>query len=311
MVKSKKIFFIILNLLIGCVFIASAISKLVPIEPFEFSFVETKIFGWQSAPFIARVFIGLEFYIGVLFILNTRALSFAYYFALALLALFSAYLIILLFRGDQENCGCFGEWFPMTPLQAIFKNIILASAVIFSMRNWFGWGRVGIWLKYQIWIVGGISLCLPFILNQVKLDYSQAYLNRPEDTFEMPMDTLFKNYSLRKPPLSLYKGKHVFCFFSLKCPHCKIAAKKIGLIHQMEPSIDFFMVLNGKRSDVNGFLRRTNTEKIGYSLLLGDRFTYMAGIHLPVIFLINNSQVEHILHYKELSQQELKEWSEK
>ena len=26
--------------------------------------------------------------------------------------------------GDSENCGCFGDLIPMTPLQALIKNIL-------------------------------------------------------------------------------------------------------------------------------------------------------------------------------------------
>ena len=52
----------------GLVFIYSGYTKLYPIEPFEFTFVDLGIAGWKSAPFIARFMIGLEFLIGFLLI---------------------------------------------------------------------------------------------------------------------------------------------------------------------------------------------------------------------------------------------------
>jgi hypothetical protein len=43
-------------------------------------------------------------------------------------------------------------------------------------------------------------------------------------------------------------------------------------------------------------------------MLLGRNFIYLAGTHLPVIYLINNSIVEHDLNYVDLDQKEIEKW---
>ncbi len=62
----SKVFFFILCSILGLVFLYSGYTKLDPIEPFEYTFVDLGIGGWKLAPFIARFMIGLEFLIGFL-----------------------------------------------------------------------------------------------------------------------------------------------------------------------------------------------------------------------------------------------------
>ena len=66
----KKIILILLSGSIGLLFIVSAATKIYPMEPFEYQFVDIGIASWKTAPFIARFFIGVEFFLGMLLILN-------------------------------------------------------------------------------------------------------------------------------------------------------------------------------------------------------------------------------------------------
>src|ERR1700740_729930 len=74
--KVMRILKIILALLLGAVYIFSAYSKLFPIEPFEYTFVDVGISSWKLSPFMARTVIGLEFFIGLLFIFQIGTRSF-------------------------------------------------------------------------------------------------------------------------------------------------------------------------------------------------------------------------------------------
>ena len=65
-----KILAVILSIACGTVFLVSAVTKLFPIEPFEYTFVELGITNWKYSVFVARFFIGFEFACGGLLILN-------------------------------------------------------------------------------------------------------------------------------------------------------------------------------------------------------------------------------------------------
>src|ERR1035437_9973769 len=161
----KKILLSVLSVLMGGVFIFSGYAKLHPIEPFEYTFVDLGVSGWRLAPYIARFFIGLEFFIGVLFLFNVKIKTTCKISAIVLV-FFSLYLIGLIFLTDNKgNCGCFGNYLVMTPLQALTKNAImlLVTAIIFKQYKGFSFKRDG-YLFYSLMLA---SLVTPHILNYV------------------------------------------------------------------------------------------------------------------------------------------------
>jgi hypothetical protein len=307
----KKILLSFLCALLGAVFVFSAYTKLYPIEPFEYTFVDLGIGNWQMAPFIARFLIGLEFLIGFALMLNLLLKKVTYKLSIGVLVFFCIYLLLQIFiAGNKGNCGCFGTKITMTPLQALIKNFIMLFILGILYKFHEGW-NMGKFSKYLFIIVSLTSITLPFILNPVELDYSEAYLNKPEDNFDIPLDTLYNHAKLNIPPRTLSKGKHVLIFASLTCPHCRIAAKKVRIIHQRNPEIPFYFVLNGNDDKLKPYFEDTKTEDIPHCMLLGRPFVFLAGTSMPVIYLINDSKVEHNLNYMDLDQGELEEWLKK
>ncbi|HEX8515969.1 MAG TPA: MauE/DoxX family redox-associated membrane protein [Bacteroidia bacterium] len=312
----KKICFTLLCVILGAVFIISGFTKggfpffhrfTSPIEPFEMTFVDLGVANWRVAPFIARLLIGFEFFIGLALILHVRLRKVVYKLGIALLLVFSIYLILLMaFSGSKGNCGCFGTVFSMTPMWALIKNVIMLLVFLVLYKYHEGWeNKIA---KYILWLALVASLILPFIWNPVALDYSEAYLNQPENNFELPLDTLYNNASLNVPPKTLSKGKHVISFMSLTCPHCRIAAKKIRIMHELNPEISFYFVLNGDTSKLEPFFTETKTQGIPHCMLLGRPFVYLAGTEMPAIYLVNNSVVEHVVDYMSLDQKEVEGW---
>jgi len=304
----KKIFLTVLCSLLGLVFIISGYLKLYPIEPFEYTFVDIGIFNWQAAPFIARFLIGLELFIGFFLLFNIYLHKLAYKSGVIVLLIFCMYLVLLIFlSGNKGNCGCFGTYFQMTPLQALIKNIIMLGIFFVLLKFHNGW-KVAKKIRYIIILVIVTIFILPFVLNPVQLDYSEAYLNKPENNSYIPLDSLYKSATLNVPPKSLSTNKHIIVFFSLKCKYCRIAANKIRIIHKRNSKIPFYFVFNGEEQDLKQFFENTDTEDIPHCMLLGRNFVYLAGVELPVIYLINNSIVEHQVNYLDLDQENLENW---
>lgn len=314
----RKIIFTILTSLLGLVFLISGFTKggfgnimlsrfSSPIEPFEFTFVNIGIANWEIAPFIARILIGAEFFIGLILLFNLKLKKIAFKLAAVTLAVFSIYLLLLiLFVGNKGNCGCFGEVFSMTPFWALIKNIAMLVLIwiLYKYHN----GIENKVANYFIVASFFIAFALPFIWNPVELDYSQSYLNKPENNFQLELDSLYKDAKLNVPPRSLSQGKHVIAFMSMTCPHCRIAAKKIKIMHDRNPNISFYFVLNGKDEMLSPFFEDTKTEKIPHCILNGKNFVYLAGLEMPAIYLVNNSVVEHWVDYIDLDQKEIEKW---
>lgn len=308
--KSKliKIFFFILCFILGLVFIYSGYTKLHPIEPFEYTFVDLGIGGWKLAPFIARFMIGLEFFIGILLITGLYVKRFTIRLTIASLLLFCIYLVFIMANeGNNGNCGCFGTAIVMTPLQALIKNIIMliASFIIYRFYDGFDIGKAGKWV---VVVLALTSFTMPHILNYVDFSYSEAYLTKKEDGFTLELDSVYKDAKIHTPPKTLSQGKHVIAFMSMTCPHCRIAAKKLRIMKEKNPDLPVYMVLNGDYKKIQPFFEDTKARNIDYCILNGRNFVYLAGLNMPAIFLVNNSFVETQVNYMELDQEEIENW---
>lgn len=308
---AKKIFLIFLCSLMGAVFIYSGWTKLFPIEPFEYTFVDLGFINWQVAPFIARIMIGVEFLIGVFLLFNLNLHKITYKLAIVTLLAFCIYLILLMIIvGNKGNCGCFGDSIKMTPLQALIKNIIMLA--IFFVLNKFhnGW-ELPQKLSLITPLIYASTLAFPFVRNPIELNYSAVYLNKDTQNFKLELDSLYNNATLNIPPKTLSEGKHVIAFMSMSCPHCRIAAKKMRIIHERNSQIPMYIVLNGKDEKLKPFYDDTHAEEIPHCILNGKNFIFLGGLNLPKIFLINNSIIEFDIDYIDLDQEELEKWLKK
>lgn len=305
-----RILMILISIALGLVFIYSGYTKIDPvIEPFEFTFVDIGIGNWYTAPVIARLLIGLEFFIGFLLILNYNLKRFTLPLTIGLLLFFSIYLVLqIVFSGNNGNCGCFGEHLKMTPLQAIIKNVVMIGLAIPVYMLWDGWK-----IKYTKMFnafTGLTILLLPFILNPIDYTYTSNNLDEKVN-YPLELNVLYQPEEPDKveiPKVDLRKGKHVLAFMSLTCPHCRIAAKKFRLIKKNNPELPIYFVLNGDKEKLKPFMEDTKADNIPYSFALGKAFVQLSGTNLPRIYYLNNSIVVKKVDYFELNQYQIEEW---
>ncbi len=306
-----KILLVLLSSVIGLVFLYSGYSKLYPIEPFEFTFVDLGISSWRMAPFIARFMIGLEFFIGFLFVFGIYIKKITIKLTIGSLIFFSVYLFfILITKGNNGNCGCFGNAIVMTPFQALIKNsiILITTLVLAKYYKGISYGKPE---RLLFWVIFITSFSLPHIFNYIDFNYSEAYLTKKENTFKLELDSLYKDAKIYTPPKNLKTGKHIIAFMSMTCPHCRIAAKKLRLIKEKNPSIPIYFILNGDYIKIKDFFEDTEARNIDYCILNGKNFVYLAGIDMPAIFMVNNSVVENWINYMQLDQSEIEIWLKK
>ena len=297
--------------IIGFVFLYSAYTKLDPvIETFEMSFIKLGIANWTTAPWIARMLIGIEIVIGVMLILNYQ-LKFTLKAAVALLMLFNTYLFYQISVGNgTENCGCFGEAIHMTSSQALIKNGIMILLLIpglilraegwkFRKQNRIMWGAVA-----------ALSLLLPHFINPVFYD-ERAIMDDESVGMKLPLEILYEQRDREKVDsvtVDFRKGKHVVAFLSLTCPHCRVAAKKIKLMKDINSSLPFYFILNGERNELTEFMKDTKCDDIPYSFVLGQTFVKLAGVALPRIYLIHDGILVRKKNHVTLEQYQLEEF---
>jgi uncharacterized membrane protein YphA (DoxX/SURF4 family) len=125
-----------LRIIVAFLFIISAVAKLYPSPYFAISTFEVKQlypmgFSEDMAAYFSRILIGIEFALGLLLLQPHYLKRLVIPATSLLLIVFIVHLAITTFSGGNSgNCGCFGELLPMTPVEAIIKNIIALAMLI-------------------------------------------------------------------------------------------------------------------------------------------------------------------------------------
>jgi uncharacterized membrane protein YphA (DoxX/SURF4 family) len=278
-----------IRIFLGGMFLFSGAVKLVPIEPFEMKFVEIGVASWKAAPFFSRTLIGIEFALGVLLIFNLlpkwtlRATSW-------LLIGFMVYLVYDLYvHGNEGNCGCFGTFIKMTPLESLLKNVLLLPLVfLLLLKNKKEW-------KFYPYVFAGIFIALsmgaPYVLYPV--DDLENYIKRNEEVIGYPFPVeLMPEFAINGHKKSLKEGKYLLAFVSLTCEHCKKAAYKLYIMNRQKTLPPIYMVVLGEEEDWEEFVEETKANFPKYYFPNERNFFEITGYSVPQIFYIEEGIVK-------------------
>lgn len=122
-----------LRIFISILFLLSAVAKMFPIWAFEKQLVDLGITGWCGAHYLSRLIIALEAAIGIAILLPYYTKRIVIPGTILLLTAFCIHLSTEIYKhgGMSGNCGCFGQLIPMTPLEALIKNIVSIGILIY------------------------------------------------------------------------------------------------------------------------------------------------------------------------------------
>jgi hypothetical protein len=247
---------------IAFLFLLSAVAKLYPSPYFAISTFEVKQlyplgFSGDVASYFSRILIGIEFALGVLILQKHYLRKLVIPATLLMLAVFTTHLSIVTFQdgGNSGNCGCFGSLLPMTPIQAILKNVVAMVLLVVLLKVMPRKDES----KSNFWVLSTTTLAFILLLFmlapiQAKSNFVDVTGTEPEEA--TPIETVvpvksdsivktIKADTLKKvvieikdEPLqkksgyssyfaSIDKGKKVLCFFVPGCDHCRVAAKEL------------------------------------------------------------------------------------
>jgi len=294
----KKYTFIFLSISTGIVFIISAYLKTVPIEPFELMLVEKGFSNFYFAPFISRFIIGIEYFIGIVFISTLYPFRKTFLLTtLVMVFLFSIFITYLwIVEGSKANCNCFGTALPMTPFESLIKNIVLIG-VILILYIYYTVPKIK-YIKMYFLIILIITMALTFIINPIGIGFYKA-----NKGIEIDKEFDIKAFDKSIPKLLINEGKQIFVFLSFKCIHCKFAAYKLSILKKKFPNYPIVFILNGEINELPKFQKETKTSEIPFVMLFGEEFIRLAGYSLPSILFIENNIIKYKYHYEEIDKQ--------
>lgn len=270
----------ILRIFVGLVFILSGLTKLFPIEPFEVIFVDLGVSNWLTAPFVARFVIAFEITLGLCIIFDVWLKNIIYKVTLGSLGIFTLYLIYLLItKGNDVDCGCFGSFLALTPIESIIKNVVLIILLLLIKRRHHNYGLVN-WLIIPFLAIAFTST---FLLNKVGLQNASAIeLNEEVDYSGLP--NLYKT----DEKIDFTKGKKVVAFLSYSCPHCESAAHKLAYLQSQYQIDNLYVVIASKHEkNIQVFLDKT---KIDFPMMWFDdeEFYKYSGPKIPAFVYLED-----------------------
>ena len=293
----------ILRLIISALFIVSAVAKLYPSPYFAISTFEVKQlyplgFSESIAPYFSRILIGIEFALGISILLKDYLKKITIPATILLLAVFVIHLSYTTFvSGNAGNCGCFGELLPMTPVEAIIKNIIAIGLLVWLFKLAPADGKSNFWLLKSVGL--GCILAL-FMLAPIRpvaevieepTSEIQENLGVVVDTtslltIEEPITTTTKD-TIKKieekktedAPKKVKSGyekyfsgidtdKKILCYFVPGCDHCMDTAKELNEMRKKDKNFPpvFVIFMNEEPEKIPTFFEFAGT-KFPYKMI--------------------------------------------
>ncbi|MFA7081913.1 MAG: DoxX family protein [Bacteroidales bacterium] len=284
----KPLIGISFRIVIGLVFILSAVLKYLSIEVVDLFFFEHKLLPWVLTTFASRLLIAFEAIVGLMLVVGIYPKITKIFTFLTLIG-FTVYVILkpFLFDVSQENCFCFGDKIQLSDTETIVKNIILILMAL--TLNWAkAWKP-----KYKKYILTGIivlTLGVTFIVKPP--DFIQAKIYKHSVEINPEVFEYVKSLDNVKA-LNIDKGRKVLCWYGTGCKYCKRAAKKIDIIIDRNSlnKEDFVEIFGGKEKPLTEFYKESGTDPLNTTFISVIPFINTTNGIMPVIFLLENGNI--------------------
>ena len=218
----KKNLPLIIRVLVSALFLLSAFAKLYPTPMFGI----TKVFeqgqlipmGFPEdlVPYLSRFILAIELLIAFAILQKNYLKKLIIPSSIGLLVLFSLHLTYSIFLGDTENCGCFGDLIPMSPLQALIKNLITIVVLGYLYKNTAD-DKENSCSKLSIQFLSILLVMFAFlpVSSQTKSEGSSFVSFVEDENFKNSED---------------YK---ILCYFDAGCEHCQHAARSLDSLSNL------------------------------------------------------------------------------
>ena len=226
-----------IRVIISILFILSAIAKLYPSPYFAITTFEAKQlyplgFSSEIAVYFSRFLIGIELSLGIAILQPNYLKKLIIPSTILLLVVFCLHLSYDIFvNGGSGNCGCFGELIPMTPMQALIKNLISIILLVYLFVK----------IDYKMTLKNRFSVLLTiflasslfvFVIAPTKSS-NKVVVNENINNNISTLDSTYINIINR---IDANVDKHILCFFAPTCDHCMQAARSLDSLSKITPN---------------------------------------------------------------------------
>lgn len=288
-----------LKVLLGLVFIVSAVLKLLDMDRFELYVYSYHFFSLNFSFIVARLAIILELVLGIGLISNTLHKLY-WWGSMAMLVGYSLLLWYALHLGRTDSCHCFGDYLQLDPKQSLIKNGVLMVLLlaIYKMENWKTPFR---------WLILSLAIMASAIGVFVASPPDNLANADPEHNLQIELfDGMLGDAPLDK--LHLDEGKQIVCFFSTGCEYCQMAARKLSLMQQFHgfPDDRITYLFMGDEEGVTQFYELSESQRYRDIIYPDARMLKAVKGNLPTIVFMENGKVVHEYGFRNMDEAEIK-----
>lgn len=263
MENTKKYLPITLRIIVAFLFLISAVAKLYPTPYFAISTFEVKQlypmgFSPEIAVYFSRILIGIELALGLLLLQPHYLKKIVIPSTILLLVVFIVHLTIdTITNGNAGNCGCFGSLLPMTPIEAIIKNVVAVAMLAYLYKLLpADFDRKNFWVLTTVTFASILIIFMmapiqpkqyeatteesPEFITNTPSDFTESISDTTQTTTEQPAaetavtdtkpaadEPAPKKSGYAKYFPGIDKGKKILGFFAPGCDHCMETAKEL------------------------------------------------------------------------------------
>lgn len=268
-----------IRLLLGLLFVVSAIAKLWSVDQFELYIYSYRFLPLDLSFILARLCIGAELALGMMLIAGLWRRLTLLASALILLA-FSLFLGYAALVGRDDSCQCFGQLADMSPVTSLLKNAILLVLTLLCtklsmptqqrpLHTWLAIGTIA------------VGLAVPFVVSVPdSWMFGTSSERYDEETLAQILDDIGSKHNTRD------NGK-IVAFVTPGCPYCRMTRQKLDYMAQRH-HLPQNSIIYLEPSDIGSenFLKATH----GAS---------------PLILLLDDGEVVATFHYRNINERKI------
>jgi uncharacterized membrane protein YphA (DoxX/SURF4 family) len=283
----KDIILGVFRIILSLVFLISGFSKVVDSNGFIGKMFE---FGFGYFSYIAPLISAFEIFIGlsILFKYNVKQNLIT---GLILTLLFSVVYIYLNIFFGIDDCGCFGDFLTLTPLQALLKNGVIIFVFLFLLKNNIKPTNNNI-VKISILLISAIS----FSLSGYTINNSLVSVF----TFNNLEGKSISESKLSK--ISLFTKNRNFTIFvySPTCDHCWNATANVKEINESKLFGDVIGVISTSKMDFLQDYEKSFTPNFKTVVVDKKTLLHTFGNGYPKLLIIRNGKIVKVYNTSEI-----------
>lgn len=279
----KKIISWSIRIIISALFLVSAYAKIYHdpsaffnITKFEYTQLYPMGFSPDLAVYFSRGLIGVEFALGILILFPYNLTKIVIPATIIMLGVFCIHLSLEIFSGGNKgNCGCFGSLLPMTPLEAIIKNVLSIGLLVILLlkfskelnekKNFLAVSNIATLciLGMFMYIPIQKKTSLSPTTNSVEMTDTSSVANSDTDTSSVKTSAVQSNDPKANPEMktpelkgpakkksgfakifpNIDEGKKILCFFAPTCEHCMATGKALTELKNADPNFPEIQII--------------------------------------------------------------------